>query len=46
MNRGSTAETATSQPKVRGFDSGELFREDGLIRLEELSKEIAKDLRK
>jgi hypothetical protein len=46
MHQDATANTPINQPKVRGFDSGELFREDCLIRLEELSKEIAKDLRK
>jgi hypothetical protein len=45
----SRIETTTETPPaivVRGYDSGDLFREDVLIRIRELDREIAEDLKK
>ena len=30
---------------VRGYDSGDLFRKDALIRIRELDREIAEDMK-
>ena len=44
----SKIETTTETPPVivvRGYDSGDLFRKDALIRIRELDREIAEDLK-
>ena len=41
-------DTTTEMPPtivVRGYDSGDLFREDALIRIRELDREIAEDMK-
>jgi hypothetical protein len=36
----------TSKPLVRGYDSRDLFWEDALIRIREIRRQIAADLKK
>ena len=38
--------TIDIEPVVRGYDSPDLFREDALIRIHELERQIAADLKK
>ena len=36
----------SAKPVVRGYDSPDLFREDALLRIRELKRQIAADLKK
>ena len=36
----------SAKPVVRGYDSPDLFREDALLRIDELKRQIAADLKK
>jgi len=38
--------TANSEPVVRGYDSRDLFWEDALLRIDELKRQIAAELKK
>ncbi|SRR6266498_5098662 len=38
--------TVDTEPIVRGYDSPDLFREDTLLRIDELKRQIAADLKK
>ncbi len=38
--------TVDTEPVLRGYDSPDLFREDALIRIHELERQIAADLKK
>jgi hypothetical protein len=38
--------TVSTKPVVRGYDSRDLFWEDALLRIDELKRQIASDLKK